>query len=356
MRSAWRLLICAAAMTVLASAGPAAAQTLIVRKVPRGATIELVVNAKTVASTVVDAGEETLPVDLSKNAGKQEIDAHMFIDQCAQVQRFLIVERGVAAPSSGGCSRTEIAGFFALRGVTTMVVDVAATPPAMYLRQGPAPKSWLSDDAVTVRDWGLAPAGLVFGGGAGLARFSNALGVACGTVIGCTGDDMRFAYAINAAYWFNQFIGAEVGYLKPLDVTAGGVGSTFQFDSHLQTQILTLVGKVGAPLGVTRVYGQGGMDYHQATLTTTERINDTTITVGGVPTTIPGGTQVLALNTSGYGYLVGGGIEIWPTPRFAFYGEVGFAWLKGSSRNGGEGTLDDRVLSLIGGAKVHIGR
>src|SRR6185295_1491029 len=141
MRSAWRLLICAAAMTmtVLASAGPAAAQTLIVRKVPRGATIELVVNAKTVASTVVDAGEETLQVDLSKNAGKQEIDAHMFIDQCAQVKRFLIVERGVAAPSSGGCSRTEIAGYFPLRGVTTMVVDVAATPPAMYLRQRPAP-------------------------------------------------------------------------------------------------------------------------------------------------------------------------------------------------------------------------
>ena len=341
MRSARRLLICAAAMTMLASAGPAAAQTLIVRKVPRGATIELVVNAKTVASTVVDAGEETLQVDLSKNAGKEEIDAHMFIDQCGQVRRFLIVERGNPAPSPGGCNRTEIAGFFALRGVTTMVVDLAATPPSMYLRQGPAPKSWLSDE-VTVRDWGLAPAGLVLGGGAGLARFSNALSVACGNVVGCTGDDMRFAYSVNAAFWFNQFIGAEVGYLKPLDVTATGVGRTFQFDSRLETQILTLVGKVGAPLGVTRLYGQGGMDYHQATQTTTERIN--------------GGTQILALNTSGYGYLVGGGIEIWPTPRFAFYGEVGYAWLKGSSRNGGEGTLDDRVLSLIGGAKIHIGR
>jgi hypothetical protein len=354
-----RLFVCVAALNVTVNVGVAMAQTVIVRKAPRGSTVELVVNTAVIASAPAnDAGDANLAVNLTKTVGKNEIDAYMFVDSCDQVRRVLIVERGVTPPAvTGSCERKAIAGLFALRGVTTMVVDLSGSEPSMHLRQGPAPSEWLRDVPVGAPGMRrLAPVGLVVFGGGGLTSVSDAGAAACGNVINCSSDGSGFAYTGGVTFWFTPFVAAEVSYLRPANVTASGSGEGFRFDSDLDAHVFTLVGKVGAPIGPVRVYGQVGPDYHRATLTTTQTIDQKSVTVDGVTTTIPGGTQTLTLNTSGWGLLFGGGLEGWFTNFFAIYGEAGRALLKGNNRDGGEGTIDDGLTYIVVGARVHFGR
>lgn len=358
MTNSWRLLICAAALNVTLNAGVAMAQTVIVRKAPPGSTIELVLNTATVASAPADqAGDATLDVDLSKNISKTETDAYMYVDVCDRLRRVVIVERGVTPPPSGACERKAIAGLFWLRGVTTMVVDVSAAAPTMHLRQGRVPAEWLRDvDPSAPRERRLAPKGLVLSGGVGPASVSGAVATSCGSADQCTGDDSGFAYAASAAFWVTRFLAAEVSYVKPADVTASGSGSTYRFDSRLDADVLSIVGKAGAPIGPVRVYGQLGPAYHRATLSTTQTIDDVTVTSGDVTTTIKGGTQTFELRTQGWGWVFGGGLEGWVTDSVAIFGEFGRGALKGSARDGGEGTIDDRLTFLLAGVRVRLGR
>jgi len=122
----------------------------------------------------------------------------------------------------------------------------------------------------------------------------------------------------------------------------------------LETNVVTLAGKIGAPVGPARIYGLAGATYHWATSTTTETIADQTVTVGDVTRTIPGGTQVFVVNTEGWGWLFGGGAEIWATPRFAIYGEFTRVYLKGGDADGGEGSLDERASMILAGARFRI--
>jgi len=361
MMEPWRPLALLAAFTVAVSVGVGTAQTVIVKNAPPGSPIELVLNAATIGSAVAaPAGEATLAVDLSKHVGRSETDANVYVDVCGNLRRVLLVERGLQPPPQGeNCSRREIPGLFLVRGVTTMVVDVAGAIPMMWLRQGPVPPEWLvqgQDRPSEAKPWGPLPAGLVLFGGGGFAKFSDAVALACGTVSPCTGNDSRVTYAVGAAYWFTRFLAAEATYVKPANVTANGSGDTFRFDSSLDARVLTVTGMVGVPLGPVRLYGQAGANYHRATSSTTETIDDVTVTLDDVTETIPGGTQTFEMKTAGWGWLFGGGLEAWVVPSLAIYAEAGRAALKGAARDGGEGAIDDRVTFMLIGARVHIGR
>jgi len=179
---------------------------------------------------------------------------------------------------------------------------------------------------------------------------------ACGNVQDCAGKDLRPAFTAGAAYWFKEFAAAEATYMRPTDVTANGSGNKYQFSSELDAHVLTVGGKAGFPIGRMRFYGQGGMNYHRATFTTTQTIEDYTVIVDGVEQTIKGGTQTFGRRTGGWGWQFGGGGEIWVAPRLALYGEVGYARLKGDNLDFAEGTLDERVIFLFAGARIRFSR
>ena len=89
---------------------------------------------------------------------------------------------------------------------------------------------------------------------------------------------------------------------------------------------------------------------------TTQTQDPRTVTVDEVVQTIPGGTQTFELKTDGWGWLFGGGLEVWVSPSFAIYGEFDYGALKGSDVSGGEARIDDRLTSALLGLRVHIGK
>lgn len=364
MKVSWRRLALVAALYVTVGVGAAGAQTLIVRNAPPGSKVELVLNATTIGSTTVPAeGNATLPVNLAAHGGKAETDAHIFVDVCEGVRRVFLVEPGQQpAVPQVTCTRRELPEWFVLRHVTTLVVDVGAPTPNLWLRQGPVPKEWLVDQAPQAdegeeggRNWRPSPKGLVLFGGGGLASISKFGGLACGNVADCNSDGSGLAYSAGAALWITRFLAVEAAFLKPPDATVTGTGDGLQFDSALDLKLFTLAGKVAVPLGPVRIYGKGGANYHRGNGTTTQTIDDTTVTVGGVVTTVKGGTQTFELKTDGWGWLYGGGIEAWVTGSFALYGEAGYTAAKGKSMSGGEGEIDERVTYAVAGVRVRIG-
>jgi hypothetical protein len=90
--------------------------------------------------------------------------------------------------------------------------------------------------------------------------------------------------------------------------------------------------------------------------TTTESIADYIYTVDDVTTTIPGGSQTFQLRTGGWGWLFGGGLEVWVSSRFGVYGEFTYTELKGDNLDLGEGSINDRLFLIFGGVRVHLGR
>ena len=312
------------------------AQTVLVTKAPPGAPVELVVNGATVASTSADqAGDAKLVSDLSANTGKTEIDANVYVDVCADnnMRRVVIVERGQAAAAQpAGCDRRDSGALFLIRRVSTLVVNVGGSVPTVLLRQGRV--------RLGPRRIRRAPTGVVVFGGAGGSQSANAVLMACGNVVECSGDDTGIAYNVGLDVWLTRFLGAEVSYLKPRDVEATGSESTFTFNTAFEADVATVAGKVGVPLGPVRLYGKLGTTYHRATFTTTQTTADL--------------TQTFELRTQGWSWLFGGGGELWLAPAFAVYGELGRAALKGSGRDGAEGALDERLTVYFIGARVRV--
>jgi hypothetical protein len=186
--------------------------------------------------------------------------------------------------------------------------------------------------------------------------FSQASALACGDVASCIPDDSGPGYTFGAAYWFLPFLAAEATYVKPGETYASGAAPRYSFNSTLDADVLTLAGVAGIPAGPIRVYGKFGTTYHRATFSTTESVADSTITIGDVTETISGGTQTLAFRTSGWGWMFGGGLEAWLNRSFAVYGEVGWGAIKGPDQDGGEAVMNDKLLTILFGARVHIGR
>lgn len=354
----WRLPALAAALHF--AAGAAAAQTVIVRDAPPRSTVEAQLNAQAATAATADAnGDATLSVSLPVDVNETTVRA--FVDLCGSVVRVLLVESGLAPPPQApGCQRKEAVGrIMAMRRVTTFVVDLAGSEPSVHLRQGPAPAEWLRRGANAEgvsRFAGSAPTGLLLFGGGGLTTFSNLEQVACGTASSCVGDSLGRTVAAGAAFWIARFVGAQASYVKPASLTTTGGGGNFRFNSDLDVDMVTAAGNVGGSIGRVRIYGQGGLNHHRATFKTTETVDDATVTIDGVTQTIKGGTQTLELKTAGWGWLIGGGVEIWMTRAVALYAEGSQARLKGAALGGGEGRMDDHATSLVFGARVRIGR
>src|SRR5262245_39374922 len=334
----------------------ATAQTVIVRSAPAAATIELAVDGgRTVTATADRFGDVTLTAP-SQGA---EIEAQLYVDSCGSLVRVLLARLRPGAPQAG-CIRTEIGSVFLVRPITTFVIDMTGTRASAHVTQGPPPRDWIErgegGEPRARREWGTPQTGLALSGGAGFSTFSKAVNLSCGNVAVCDSGNFGVAFAGSADYWFLRAVAAHAGYLRPADVTTAGSGSSYRFDSRLQTRLLIVGAKVGGPVGPLRLYGLAGFNRHEATATTTQTIDSSTVTVGGVTQTIPGGTQTFAQQTNVWNWVFGGGMEAWVNRWIAFYVDVTVPKIKGKPITGGEGGIDDRAFIVIGGARVHIGR
>ena len=335
-----RLLTLAAALNVTVCVGAATAQTVIVRNAPPDSAVEVVLNDAAVGSAKTnERGDALVPVGLSERLMKTETDAQIFVDICENVRRVLVIERAVSVPLQDvGCTRRDMGGFFVVRQVSSLVIDVGGPSPTLLLRQGK-----VSLDPPRV--WKPAPTGLVLFGGGTFSKVGGVTAIACGLVTPCSGDEAGLGYAVGAAYWITPYLAAEGTYIQPVDATATGTTDTFQFNSAFETQVVTIVGKVGIPLGPIRPYGQAGASYHQAKFTTNQ-----TMTQAPTPNTLS-----YQLRTSGWGFTFGGGIEMWFSSVFGLYGEFGSSAVKGSARDDAEGAVDDRLTYVLFGARLRIG-
>ncbi len=361
MRVFRRLLLLTAALTVAVAAGQATAQTVVVTKAPPGAAVELGLNAAMVGTATADAaGVATLKLDLASRGKKPSADVRIFVDVCEKARRVTLTETGwEAPPPAAGCTRHEIFGVFYLQQITTLVVNASEEAQAVWLKQGPAPDAWLRDPpAETEKKTGSEtqiPKGFLLYVGAGLSWYTNASTVSCGIQTSCASDDTQIAFRVGGDYWIRPWLAISGGFLKPLGATAEGGGSSYRFETSLTPNIVTITGKVGAPFGRFRIYGESGTAYNWTSRTTTQTMNETTIIVDGLPVVVPGGTQVFELNTDGWSWMWGGGAEFWLSPLIAIWGEFSWMRLVGNATNGGEGTLDDTLTSVVGGIRLSLG-
>ncbi len=331
----WSRLLIVAVLNLTAGAA-ASAQTVMVRRAPAGEAVEVVLNAAKVGSGTTDAsGEVSLPLDLS-SIGKTEIDANVFVDACDSLHRVIVVERAkLPDPQQPGCARRDVAGLYWVRSVNTIVVDVGGAVPTLLLVKGKfkvdTPHTWLP-----------SPSGLVVFGGGAFVNVRDAVLISCGSVTSCSGHNSGLGYTVGLTYWFKPFLGVEAAYVRPRKITASGSGDTYNFNSSLDPNIGTIVGKGGVPIGPARLYGHAGWNYHEATSSTTETIN--------------GASQTLSFKTKGWSWIAGGGLEVWFSRNFALYTDVNFASMKGDDEAGSEARIDDAVRFLAFGARFRIGK
>jgi hypothetical protein len=331
-----RSVVLTAALSILGG-GVAAAQTVILRKAPPGSTVEVVLNSSAVGSRTVDLnGDGRVPIDLQGTLKKSEIDAYLFIDVCGTTRRVLIVERGQQVPPrADGCERFDLPGLFLVRRVSSLVFFVGEASPTVLLRQG-------SYSLKPPRVWKPAPTGLVVFGGVGYGRFRDASAIACGNLTDCSGSDSGILFNAGATYWLWKFVGAEISYMRPAEAKTTFTGDTFSFDTVLDAELLNISGKIGVPIGPTRIYGNIGTNYHRALHRTTQRS-------GSI-------TDVFDVRTEGWGWMWGAGFEAWLTSAFALYGEAGSVGFKGNSTNVPDGQIDERVNFAVGGIRIRIGK
>ena len=345
MTSPLRLLGMAAALNMSLGVGLAAAQRVMVRHVPVGTEVELVLNGAAVGKgTVGQSGDVTIPFTLPEKDGKAEMDANVFVDACDKLRRVVIADVSRAAPPpADGCERREISGLFWVRRVNTIVIDLAPANPTLLLISGnytPPPDPVPGQETPESIPHAPLPRGFVMSGGGGLTSFQDVISLNCGLLQTCSGDGSPYAYTFGATYWITRNFGVEGTFLHPQKIKISG-GDGFAFDTTMNVDIWNLLGKAGVQAGPMRFYGHGGMSYHQATHVTNQTFGEL--------------SQRFEIQTEGWSYVYGGGAEIWVKPRVALFGELDFARVKGKATDDSEFNVDDRARSLIAGIRVHIG-
>ncbi len=357
MRIPRRLLVLAAVLSVTVCAGAARAQTVLAKGALPGSTVELVQkDVKTATATAGPDGVAKLQGNLT--AKSADVDARIYVDICGELRRVLFVERNQDPPEPGeGCVRREVSGYFLVRRVTELVVDVAAQPPTAWLRQGATPKAWLGKEQPSVASsWRLLPKGFVPYGGGGVVIDMDAAKPACGTTTSCAGSNTKAAVNVGASYWFTRYAAVDASFLRPANINLTGSGTNYNFTSTFDVYAFTIGGQGGVPIGPIRVYGKGGANYHRSSTTTVQTNNDVVLTVNGVQQTIPGGTQTFLMKTTGWSYQFGGGVEGWVAKRIAIYGEAMYMRMKGAAIDGAEGQINYGNSLIFGGVKIHIGK
>jgi hypothetical protein len=344
MKSAWRLLVLAAVLDITLGRGTAAAQRVMVRNLPAGTPVEIILNAETAGHGTVDqTGDVTIPFTLPEKDGRAEMDANVFVDLCEKTRRVVIVDRSRApAAVAEGCERREISGLFWVRRSNTIVIDLATANPSLLLINGtytpPKPLS-PEEEAGESKPHAPLPKGFVLFAGGGLTKLRDFLVLQCGTATPCTGEDNPLSYSFGVTLWLTRYLAVEGSYLHPTAFKASG-GTGYKFTTDLNADIWSIVGKAGVQAGPVRLYGQGGMNYHDATLKTTE--------------TIDVATQAIEIQTKGWSWTYGGGAEVW-IKKAAIYGEFDLASIKGNASGGGEAKIADRATAILVGLRLHVG-
>jgi opacity protein-like surface antigen len=248
----------------------------------------------------------------------------------------LIVERGQQVPPrADGCERIDLPGLFLVRRQSTLVFFVGDAVPTVLLRQG-------SYSLKPPRVWKPAPTGLVVFGSAGYGRFRDASGIACGSLTDCSGKDSAVLFNAGAAFWLAKFVAAEISYMRPAEAKTTFTGDTFSFDSVLDAEIVNISGKLGVPIGPTRLYGNIGTTYHRALTRTTQKSGSN--------------TDIFDVQTEGWGWMWAAGVETWIASSFALYAEGGSMGLKGKATNTVDGVIDERLNYAAAGIRVRIGK
>jgi hypothetical protein len=345
------------AILVTLGAGRAAAQTVIVRHATPASDVVVQLNEEPPHTVTADArGEATVTLGLP--ADTPESTVRVLVDTCGSQSTVRLISPGLTAPApEANCTRNDAGATFVIRPITSFVID--ATSASVRVRQGRAPENWYGEEADQLGTGAGAIAlpreGLSVYGGGGLAGYRHAVDVMCGAVSTCTASNARLGLEGGVAFWLTGFLGVEAAYVKPFKLKAHGDGTNYSFDSSRSAQLYTLAVNVGGRTHNVRLYGQAGANYHEATLTQTETIDDKTITVDGVDQVVTGGTQTFVLDTAGWGWLFGGGIEGWANGAVAIYAEGQYLQLLGNDINGGEGRMDDHMLLAMAGVRIRIG-
>jgi hypothetical protein len=356
MRALWRPLVVAAALNLTVVAA-AAAQTVIVTKAPPGFSVELVVNSAVAGTATADkTGVATIALTPDARGGKTESDAYVFVEYCDNLRRVILIEPGMQGYPGGQCPRREVPGAYVVRQVTTLVVNVSETAPAVLVRQGKAPAGWLTDevDRPPAQKPANSPSRGLYGFGAGgISSISGVTAVACGSGE-CSGGTKPATFSAGATFWLKPFLGVEASWLKPTDIRLTGETNAYEYVSTFQADVLTMVGKLGVPVSYVRPYGFGGATWSRAHWTTTETISEQTYTIDDAEVLFPGGTQTLHLYTQGWSWVAGGGIEVAVGKRGLIFGEGGWAGVSGEDRQAGEGKTSQRIFYFIGGVRIRI--
>jgi len=339
----WRLVVTTAAV-VMSLTGLASAQTVYLRNAPAGTEVEVIVNAASAGKATVDeAGEAKVAFTLPD--GKTEMDSNVFVDACDKLRKVVVVDRNrQAPPPAEGCDRREISGIYWVRPVNTIVVDVGGPTPSLLLVRGSyTPPKPVAEGEEENKPSRPLPKGLLMFAGSAWTNYADTADFSCGTATPCTPKPSGFTYNFGATLWLSRFVGFEGSYMRPHKVTASG-GDTFKFDTALDSDVWTLTGKLGAQAGPVRIYGEGGMNYHEATNTTHE--------------TIETANQTFQYKTKGWSWVFGGGMEGWigAKQRVAIYGNAGVMHIKGKAESGGEAQIDDRLKYVAIGVKLRVTR
>jgi hypothetical protein len=359
MKNARRRLAVLLAATVHVAIGAtlASAQTVVVRHAAPGATVELVLNGSPAGTAQANAQgiatvTATTPLDAS-------IDANVWLEACGEAHRVIVARRSAPPTPDPVCRRTQIEGLFLVQRLTSMVVDVRG--PSLLLRQGSVPDDWLRDPIRATAGESDAPqpprpplpplTGLMLFGGAGLELVSDFASQYCGDVTSCS-DSAPPQFTGGVAWWFTDFIAAEARYDYLGKSEVEGSSTAFRFTTTREGSVLALAARAGVRAGRVRPFGRAGMSFHEATVTTTQTVNETTVTIDGAPQTVPGGTQIIQMRTSGWAPVYGGGAEIWLSQRIGIYGEVQRLGLKGADDRGAEIDIDDAVTTVQAGVTI----
>jgi len=205
-----------------------------------------------------------------------------------------------------------VPGAFVVRQITTLVVNVSETAPSVLVRQGKAPAAWLTDEVdrpPSPKAVNSPSRGLYGFGAGGIASLSDVRAVACGTGESA-GSTNPAVFSAGATFWLKPFFGIEASWLKPSDIRLTGASNAYEYVSTFQTDVFTMVGKLGVPVSYVRPYGFGGATWNRAHWTTTQIITEQTYTIDGAQVVFPGGTQTFNLHTQGWSWIAGAGIEV----------------------------------------------
>lgn len=344
-------------MIATAGMGRVNAQTVVMRGLAADATLEATLGQVTASGKAGPDGVARAVLNAVDAAPTAELVVVVYVDQCGTNWRAVLVERTTdVPPPNPGCIRREIPGAFVVRRITSLNIDVTGSAPTLLIRQGPPPESWLAGVKGSTVERFIPPAGLMVFGGAGIGRVKNVVSLFCGDVVDCSGDSWRPTFTGGVTFWLTPYIGAIGSYTAPLESTTTGSGGRFRFNSEFATELLTVSGAVGVPVRRVRLFGHVGLNFHRGRFTTIQTTDPATVTVDGEPFVLQGGTQTFDYETSGWGWVWGGGAEIWATSPLAIYTELKFIGIKGDDRRGGEFTVNDTMRVFLAGVRYRLGR